>query len=58
MAGGTSFAREMSFSYLLCGGCPKGPPAVMTPISLSWSMFVRPLLLACPEEALRHEAFD
>src|SRR5262249_57675186 len=40
LAGGTSFASEMSLSYLLVGGCPKGPPVVMTPISLSCSMLI------------------
>jgi hypothetical protein len=35
VAGGTSFAKEISLSYLLVGGFPKGPPAVMAPISVS-----------------------
>src|SRR6478672_7844566 len=52
VAGGTSFASEISLSYLLLGGCPKGPPAVMAPISLSWNMLRSPLLLACLEAPL------
>jgi hypothetical protein len=35
VAGGTSFASEMSFSYLLWAGWPKGPPVVMAPIAVA-----------------------
>jgi hypothetical protein len=45
VAGGTSLASEISFSYLLGGGCPNGPPVVMAPISLSWNMLISPLVL-------------
>ena len=45
VAGGTSLASEMSFSYLAWGGCPNWPPLVMALMSLSWSMLISPLML-------------
>src|SRR5215470_7482731 len=36
VAGRTPLAIEISFSYLLWGGCPKGSPLGVAPISLSW----------------------